>query len=95
MAEFYRRKRKICQMCAGKGVDYKDVNIINKYINEKERSCQEEWLEHVLNIKDILQPSKKSTLYGISTICKIKVVITTFLFMKVSFLIYLCYNKID
>lgn len=35
MAEFYRRKRKICQMCAGKGVDYKDVNIINKYINER------------------------------------------------------------
>ena len=34
MAEFYRRK-KICQMCAGKSVDYKDVAIINKYINEK------------------------------------------------------------
>ena len=35
MAEFYRRKRKICQMCAGKGVDYKDVMIVSKYINEK------------------------------------------------------------
>ena len=34
MAEFYRRK-KICQMCAGKSVDYKDVMIINKYINDK------------------------------------------------------------
>lgn len=34
MAEFYRRK-KICQMCAGKSVDYKDVMIISKYINEK------------------------------------------------------------
>ena len=34
MAEFYRRK-KICQMSAGKSVDYKDVMIINKYINEK------------------------------------------------------------
>ena len=34
MAEFYRRK-KICQMCAGKTVDYKDVPIITKYINEK------------------------------------------------------------
>ena len=33
MAEFYRRK-KICQMCAGKSVDYKDVMIINKYIND-------------------------------------------------------------
>ncbi len=34
MAEFYRRK-KICQMCAGKSVDYKDVAILSKYINEK------------------------------------------------------------
>ena len=35
MAEFYRKKKKICQMCAGKSVDYKDVAIINKYIDEK------------------------------------------------------------
>ena len=35
MAEFYRKKKKICQMCAGKSVDYKDVAIINKYSNEK------------------------------------------------------------
>ena len=35
MAEFYRKKKKICQMCAGKSGDYKDVNIISKYINEK------------------------------------------------------------
>ncbi|MDD2238607.1 MAG: 30S ribosomal protein S18 [Bacilli bacterium] len=35
MAEFYRKKKKICQMCAGKSVDYKDVMIMNKYINEK------------------------------------------------------------
>jgi small subunit ribosomal protein S18 len=34
MAEFYRKK-KICQMCAGKSVDYKDVAIISKYVNEK------------------------------------------------------------
>ena len=34
MAEFYKRK-KICQMCAGKSVDYKDVMIVSKYINEK------------------------------------------------------------
>ncbi len=34
MAEFHSRKRKkICHMCAGKTVDYKDVNIISKYIN--------------------------------------------------------------
>ena len=35
MAEFYRKKKKICRMCAGKSVDYKDVMIINKYINDK------------------------------------------------------------
>ena len=35
MAEFYRKKKKVCQMCAGKSVDYKDVNIVTKYINEK------------------------------------------------------------
>ena len=35
MAEFYRKKKKICQMCAGKSIDYKDVYIISKYITEK------------------------------------------------------------
>ena len=35
MKEFYLRKKKICQMCAGKSVDYKDVPIITKYINDK------------------------------------------------------------
>lgn len=35
MAEFYRKKKKICQMCAGKSVDYKDVAIVLKYVNEK------------------------------------------------------------
>ena len=34
MAEFYRRK-KVCQMCAGKPVNYKDGMIVSKYINEK------------------------------------------------------------
>ncbi len=37
MKDFYPRKKKICQMCAGKSVDYKDVPIILKYINEKGR----------------------------------------------------------
>jgi small subunit ribosomal protein S18 len=35
MSEFYRSKKRICQMCAGKSVDYKDVMIVSKYINEK------------------------------------------------------------
>ena len=35
MAEFYRKKKKICQMCAGKSIDYKDVPIILRYVTEK------------------------------------------------------------
>ena len=34
MAEFKpRKKKKICQMCAGKTVDYKNVDVIKKYIS--------------------------------------------------------------
>jgi len=33
MAEFYRKKKKICQMCAGKDVDYKNADIIKKYVS--------------------------------------------------------------
>ena len=32
MAEFRKKRKKICHMCAGKTVDYKDINIISKYI---------------------------------------------------------------
>ncbi len=35
MAEFYRKKKRVCQMCLGKSVDYKDTMIVTKYINEK------------------------------------------------------------
>jgi small subunit ribosomal protein S18 len=34
MAEFYRKKKKVCQMCAGKDVDYKNVEVIKKYISQ-------------------------------------------------------------
>lgn len=37
MKDFYPRKKKICQMCAGKSVDYKDVPIIQKYVNERSK----------------------------------------------------------
>lgn len=37
MKDFYPRKKKICQLCAGKPLNYKDVPIISKYINEKGR----------------------------------------------------------
>lgn len=33
MAEFHRRKKKVCQMCAGKEFDYKDVDILKKYVS--------------------------------------------------------------
>ena len=34
MAEFRNKKRKkVCQMCAGKDVKYSDVDIIKKYIS--------------------------------------------------------------
>ncbi len=35
MAEFYRKKKKVCYMCTGKTINYKDVEILKKYINEK------------------------------------------------------------
>ena len=31
---FTGEKKKVCYMCAGKTVDYKDVNIISKYVND-------------------------------------------------------------
>ena len=35
MAEFYRKKKKICQMCAGKSIDYTAEPSITKYSTEK------------------------------------------------------------
>ena len=35
MAEFYRKKKKVCYMCTGKDIDYKDVETLKKYVNEK------------------------------------------------------------
>ena len=41
MAEFRsKRRKKICHMCAGKSVDYKDVPIISKYISENGKILQ-------------------------------------------------------
>ena len=30
MAEFFKKKKKVCQMCAGKDVDYKNVEVMRK-----------------------------------------------------------------
>ena len=35
MAEFFRKKKKVCYMCAGHDVDYKDVETLKKFTNEK------------------------------------------------------------
>ena len=35
MAEFYRKKKKVCYMCTGKDIDYKDVETLKKYINDR------------------------------------------------------------
>ena len=35
MAEFYRKKKKVCYMCTGKNVVYKDVDTLKRYINDR------------------------------------------------------------
>ena len=35
MAEFYRKKKKVCMLCTGKTVDYTDPESLRKYVNEK------------------------------------------------------------
>ena len=35
MAEFYKKRKKVCYMCTGKEIDYKDVDTLKKYINER------------------------------------------------------------
>jgi len=33
MAEFYRKKKKVCQLCAGKTIDYKDAESLKKFVS--------------------------------------------------------------
>ena len=35
MAEFFRKKKKVCFMCTGHDVNYKDVDALKKYVNER------------------------------------------------------------
>lgn len=35
MAEFYKKKKKVCYMCTGQEVDYKDVEVLRKFVNER------------------------------------------------------------
>lgn len=34
MAEFRKKRKKVCHMCLKKPVDYKDVNVMLKYISD-------------------------------------------------------------
>ncbi len=34
MAEFRKKRKKVCHMCLGKPVDYKNVEVISKYIGD-------------------------------------------------------------
>lgn len=33
MAEFYRKKKKVCQLCAGKTIDYKDIDSLKRFVS--------------------------------------------------------------
>ena len=35
MVDFYKKKKKVCQMCTGRELGYKDVDILRKCVNEK------------------------------------------------------------
>ena len=35
MAEFYKKKKKVCYMCTGKEINYKDVETLKRYTNDK------------------------------------------------------------
>ena len=35
MAEFGRRKKKVCMMCTGATIDYKNPETLKRYVNEK------------------------------------------------------------
>ena len=40
MAEFYKKRKKVCYMCTGKYVDYKDVETLKKFTNERGKILQ-------------------------------------------------------
>ena len=37
MAEFFRKKKKVCPMCAGKEVDYKNFEVISKFVSKEKK----------------------------------------------------------
>ncbi|HIR49137.1 MAG TPA: 30S ribosomal protein S18 [Candidatus Faecimonas gallistercoris] len=37
MAEYGRRRKKVCMMCTGATVDYKNPETLKRYVNEKSK----------------------------------------------------------
>jgi small subunit ribosomal protein S18 len=35
MKESFRKRKKVCQLCVGKELNYKNIDALNKYTNEK------------------------------------------------------------
>ena len=35
MAEFYKKRKKVCYMCTGKDINYKDVDTLKRYTDER------------------------------------------------------------
>ena len=55
MAEFYRKKKKVCYLCTGKTFDYKDVDILKKYMPE---ALTDEELKKYINDKGKILPRR-------------------------------------
>lgn len=55
MAEFRKKRKKICHMCANKPVDYKDVNIISKYISDTGKILPRRYTGTCAKLKERLQ----------------------------------------
>ena len=53
MAEFNRKKKKVCVMCTGKTIDWKDAETLKNILTKKVRFYHVVLLEIVQNIKDL------------------------------------------
>ena len=72
MAEFRGKKRKkICHMCAGKPVNYKDIAIISKYINESGKILPRRYTGTcALHQREVAKQVKLARFMGFIPYCK-------------------------
>ena len=35
MGEFYKKRKKVCQLCAGRELNYKDVDNVRRYVDRE------------------------------------------------------------